>query len=222
MTDSDGPASFHDIGDKYGTDKVKERNYWFLYDKYLPPIRNQRVKMLEIGLGCDMADGPGASYYTWLEYFSHVELYYIESDAECARKWAAKTTGAKIYVGGLADKSFLHTFIDETGGEFDLVIDGGGHRMSQQMTLLEMLWKIIKPGGMYFVEDLETSYVDRLGGDQSGGKDSKIKTMAKYIYELMDDMFQADGAKHTIGMHMRGIECQRQICVFVKKDMSVI
>jgi hypothetical protein len=46
--------TFHEIALKYGTDKVTDHQYWFMYDKYFPALRNQRVKMLEIGLGCDM------------------------------------------------------------------------------------------------------------------------------------------------------------------------
>ncbi|KAH8678025.1 hypothetical protein BX600DRAFT_507009 [Xylariales sp. PMI_506] len=214
--------SFYDIGFKHGTDKVKGHHYWFMYDKYLPAIRNKKLKMLEIGLGCNMDYGPGASYYTWLEYFPNVDLYYIEYDADCAKKWAAKTTGATIYVGDQEDIPFLKRFINDTGGDFDIIIDDGGHTMKQQINSIETLWGTVKPGGMYFVEDLETSYVSRFGGDTSGGRKPEIKTMAKYIYELMDDKFQPDGTRHAISMEMRAIECQRQICAFFKKEAGGI
>jgi hypothetical protein len=48
-----------------------------VYEKYLEPIRDKPLKMLEIGLGCNMAYGPGKSYYTWLEFLPNVDLYYI-------------------------------------------------------------------------------------------------------------------------------------------------
>ncbi|KAI0124720.1 hard-surface induced protein 5 [Xylariales sp. AK1849] len=224
-----GPAAsnaneenFHEIALKYGTDKVTSHHYWFMYDKYFPPIRHQKIKMLEIGLGCDMLYGPGKSYHTWLEYFPHVDLYYMEYDAACAAKWAAETTGATIYSGDQADPVFLQKFIDETGGEFDVIIDDGGHSMNQQQVSLNTLWKIVKPGGMYFVEDLETSYIGVYGGDVSGGKDPKVYTMAKMIYELIDDKLQPDGTRHAMSLEMRSIECQRQICAFFKKEMGTI
>jgi hypothetical protein len=46
--------SFTDIALKYGTDKVTDHHYQFMYEKYLAPIRDESLKMLEIGLGCDM------------------------------------------------------------------------------------------------------------------------------------------------------------------------
>lgn len=103
--------------------------------------------------------GPGASYYTWLEYFPHVDLYYIEYDAACAERWAANTTGATIFSGDQADVAFLHRFMREAGADFDVIIDDGGHTMTQQRTSLETLWRAVLPGGIYFCEDLQTRYV---------------------------------------------------------------
>lgn len=45
-----------------------------MYEKYLDPIRHKPLKMLEIGLGCNMAYGPGKSYYTWLEFLPNVDM----------------------------------------------------------------------------------------------------------------------------------------------------
>jgi hypothetical protein len=96
--------SFLEIATKYGTDKVTTHHYNYsefralptffnltnstVYEKYLEPIRDKPLKMLEIGLGCNMAYGPGKSYYTWLEFLPNVDLYYIEYDRGCVEKWA--------------------------------------------------------------------------------------------------------------------------------------
>ncbi|KAK8122122.1 hypothetical protein PG984_010792 [Apiospora sp. TS-2023a] len=218
---SDAP-SFHEIALKHGTDKVTTHQYWFMYDKYFPAIRDKKLKMLEIGLGCNMAYGPGKSYYTWLEYFPYVDLYYMEYDAACVDKWAAEASGATIYAGDQADKVFLQKFIDETGGDFDIIIDDGGHTMNQQQVSLEMLWKIVKPGGMYFVEDLQTSFMGVYGGDGTGGKDHSKHTMSKFIYELLDDKLEGDGTRHGISAEMRGIDCMREVCMFHKKEKGTI
>jgi hypothetical protein len=101
-----------------------------MYQKYLAPMRDMPFKLLEIGLGCDMSYGPGASYWTWLEYFPYVDLYYIEYDAECAAKWANATTGATIFTGDQADVKFLERFMKEAGDDFDVIIDDGGHTVS--------------------------------------------------------------------------------------------
>lgn len=124
------PETFYDIGMAYGTDKVSDhpggRKYHRMYDKDLPAFRNRRVKMLEIGLGCTMDYGPGASYFAWLQYFPDVELYFIESDEACARDWADAMSDATIVVGDQADIGFLEDFVATYGRDFDIIIDDGG------------------------------------------------------------------------------------------------
>lgn len=46
--------SFQEIALKYGTTKVTTHRYHFMYEKYLPAIRDRAVKLLEIGLDCNM------------------------------------------------------------------------------------------------------------------------------------------------------------------------
>jgi hypothetical protein len=56
-----GGKSFYEIAQEKGTDKVTVHTYHEMYEKYLPPLRNKKIKMLEIGLGCDMVSILGMS-----------------------------------------------------------------------------------------------------------------------------------------------------------------
>lgn len=60
--------NFYEVATHHGTDKVTEHSYHDMYDKYLPALRHQKIKMLEIGLGCDMVSIfvliPTSSFYT--------------------------------------------------------------------------------------------------------------------------------------------------------------
>lgn len=145
----------------------------------------------------------------------------MEFDEACADKWAAETTGATIFAGDQADPIFLQKFINESGGEFDVIIDDGGHTMDQQLTSLEYLWKIVKPGGLYIIEDLQTSHWPVFGGDPTMS-DPNVPTMLKFIFELIDDKMIPDGTTHAISMEMRGIDCQREICALVKKEAGTL
>lgn len=50
------------LASQFGTDKVNYHNYDYLYSKYLAPVRYERLRLLEIGLGCNMRYGPGHSF----------------------------------------------------------------------------------------------------------------------------------------------------------------
>jgi len=210
--------SFYEVAAKYGTDKVTAHSYHHMYEKYLPAFRMKRIKMLEIGLGCDMGYGPGASYNLWLEYFPYVDLYFIEYDERCARKWARKTSGATIFTGDQADEAFLEEFITDSGGNFDIIIDDGGHTMDQQIKSLEHLWKTVKPGGYYFCEDMQTSYWDSHGGGPTASKVNGNQTFVQLVNEMVEDMnsggnrVQFDGAGEVLG-----VDCMAEVCGFWKR-----
>ncbi|TVY80371.1 8-demethyl-8-alpha-L-rhamnosyl tetracenomycin-C 2'-O-methyltransferase [Lachnellula suecica] len=211
--------SWREVAFKYGTDKVTVHHYQYMYEKYLQPIRDRPLKMLEIGLGCNMGYGPGHSYHTWLEFFPNVDMYYIEYDAACVEKWAANITDAKVFTGDQADTTFLHEFMAQSGGGFDIIVDDGGHTMQQQIVSLNTLFDIVLPGGIYFCEDLATSY------DPSFGAVPGEKTMMQMISELLHDLNKNLGGAppmtNAVSRDMRSIECGEEICAFFKKELEI-
>ena len=50
----------------------------------------------------------------------------------------------------------LNRFKSEHGGDFDMIIDDGGHTMEQMQTSLNHLWDSLKSGGVYVIEDLHS------------------------------------------------------------------
>lgn len=148
----------------------------------------------------------------------------MEYDAECARQWSHEISGATVAAGDQGDPAVLEQFQAEYGGDFDIIIDDGGHTMNQQKTSLQHLWKALKPGGYYFCEDLETSFREDYGGGVSG----KPGTMIDFIRLLMEDMMypvygdeEALAAPRQIVFEdvesMVHIDCSRQICMFEKR-----
>lgn len=128
-------------------------------------------------------------------------------------------TNVKVFTGDQADIKFLETFISASGGGFDVIIDDGGHTMNQQITSFNRLFPIVKPGGIYFVEDLATSYMEGYGGKKGSG------TMMEMVQELLDDLNRDVGGPalkdgNTIGQEMRSVECGEEICAFFKKRLG--
>jgi hypothetical protein len=91
--------------------------------------------------------------------------------------------------------------------------------MVQQITSIETLWRAIVPGGLYFCEDLQTSYWEAYGGDvEQRGKNPNMMGMIK---EMMDDLNVGPAAmarKHAITEDMQYIDCQIEVCAFGKKE----
>jgi len=155
------------------SDKVVTHRYESMYGPLLAPLRARtRLKMLEIGLGCNMGYGPGASVQLWRSYFADVgsfELWMAEYDAACAEKFRRSHGDAyHTLVGDQGDAATVRRWVEESGPgvPFDVVVDDGSHRNADILTSFRVLWPHLAPGGVYFVEDLQ---VGRSAGFQGAG-----------------------------------------------------
>ena len=139
-----------DILDKYETDKGTihghEHGFSKFYEKYFEKIKNCQ-NILEIGVG------EGASLYSWQEYFKEAFIF----GADCVDKSEYNTDKIKCFILDQSDKSSLQKFVDNNNITFDLIIDDGSHHMKDQQLTLGYLFPILKPGGLYILEDLHTS-----------------------------------------------------------------
>ena len=63
-----------------------------MYGIFLKPLRAFPIKLFEIGLGCTMKYGAGASVRLWQSWFLHPEfdLWVAEYDKECVEESRAK------------------------------------------------------------------------------------------------------------------------------------
>ncbi len=54
----------------------------------MSPYRHTPVRLLEIGLGCGMPLGAGASAETWREYLgSEADIHFLEFNETCGKIW---------------------------------------------------------------------------------------------------------------------------------------
>ena len=102
----------------------------------------------------------------WDQYFTQndTRIFFIEYNAECAKEWQVTHDRVTVDSGDQADVDFLRKFVNKHGGGFDVIVDDGGHKMVQQMTSLIHLFPSLRSGGLYFLEDLHTSYIEKYGG----------------------------------------------------------
>jgi hypothetical protein len=143
------------------------------YAAHFAQLRKEPIKLLEIGIG------GGASIKMWEIYFPNAELYAIDINPKCRRFNSPRTT---VFIGDQADSSFLSHFIREVGGDFDIIIDDGGHTMEQQIGSFSILFPYVRPGGTYVIEDLHTSYDERYGGGKGG------RSTVKFLKGLVDNV----------------------------------
>ena len=146
-----------------GTDKSGFHNYTQLYDLHFNNLRKEKIKLLEIGVGgYNDSEYGGNSLRMWKKYFRRGRIYGIDIHD----KSRLEEKRIKIYKGNQKDKEFLLNIISEIG-ELDIVIDDGSHINKDIVKSFKTIFPKLKDGGIYVVEDTQTSYIDSYGGDSS-------------------------------------------------------
>lgn len=164
------------IAEYRGTDKSSAiHNYCNKYEKYLPFKRDQELDILEIGvLG-------GDSLRTWKDYFYHANILGIDINPTC-KAHENKNTRISVEIGSQVDPVFLEN-ISNNYGPFDMILDDGSHMNEHVIFSFEHLWKTIKPGGVYVVEDIGTAYWEEYNGGFR-----KETSSVEYFKRLCDDV----------------------------------
>jgi hypothetical protein len=175
------------------------------------------MKFLEIGLGCDMFYGPGASVKVWQKLFPEAEMWEAEYDAACVEKSKreGKMDGINTLTGDQMDLDTLDKWIEQTGGgDFDVVVDDGGHKQCHIWTTFKKLWPLLKPGGLYFIEDLQVSR-DPEYNDVSSSLCPSGTNVPDELKKIVDAMIHRTEAE--IGYEdVKFVFCQRDSCVLGK------
>lgn len=182
---TDKSSSFHD--------------YMEVYSHYFHAIKDKPIKFLEIGI-CR-----GGSVQLWENYFKNAELHFIDLNLDLL-SYSAKR--AKYHLLDQSNIEQLHDFVNKTGGQFDVILDDGGHTMVQQLTSFKVLFPHLKSGGLYIIEDLHTSYWPTFGGGLK-----QPQTTVEFIKSLVDDV-------NFIGERM-GRASRRQDLTSVQNELTL-
>ena len=169
-----------EISKKYDTDKSKEHQYTKIYNKYFFKKKNQEIKLFEIGIGYpeDPQKG-GGSLQMWRDYFPKGIIYGID----IVIKNLDLGERVKIYQGSQDNHQDLNKVVNDAG-KFDIIIDDGSHFNNHQIKTFEHLFKFLNFGGYYVIEDTQTSYMLKYGGDGFYLKNKK--TAVNYFKDFID------------------------------------
>lgn len=163
----------------YKTDKWGEHSYTPHYRTHLRKYRFKKINLLEIGVGgYEDPQAGGFSLRMWKKYFPFSKVYSLD----LYDKSPLQERRIKIYQGSQIDLVLLDQIVKEIGS-IDIIIDDGSHINEHVITTFEFLFPKLKDGGVYVIEDTQTSYWEDFGGS-SDLNDSK--TMMNFFKTLSD------------------------------------
>jgi hypothetical protein len=162
----------------YNLKKVSKKweNYFEIYDKILPQFVGKNPTMLIIGVA------QGGCIEMFSEYFDNqCTIYAIDYNKDFLDH---KYDNPNVFLscGDQADHENWNAFLKDNP-KYDIIIDDGGHEMTQQIVTLERTFKHLNDDGIYVVEDTHTSYMKEWGGGWK--KETSFIEYVKNLVEIM-------------------------------------
>lgn len=169
--------NLEEIGKQEWTEKVGH-GYLPIYEKLWAHLKDEPITLLEIGVY------NGNSMRTWCRWFPNATIVGIDKNPNNPMR----VDRAEIHIGDQADKDFLERVAGKYP-KFDIIIDDGGHIWDEQQISFKHLWKSLKDGGMYIIEDLHTSREIWWGSPYGISTVSYLKELAaNVVFDLTTDI----------------------------------
>ena len=188
------------LGIKHRTDKSMHNrtaslNYLDVYEVYLGRLRNEPIRVLEIGVR------DGASLRMWEEYFPQARIFGLDIDPDCVRQ---QTERVCVEIGDQADPGVIER-IGRGAGPFHLIVDDGSHLNRDIIRTFEGLWPWLAAGGVYIIEDLYHSY----GPREKPTKCNRRSELAHLFEQIIGQV--DDPARDALAIHFWD-----SICIVLK------
>ncbi len=192
-----GTGDLAEIGRRARTDKVTHHGYHRFYPRFLEHLRPAHVSggcgMMEIGID------NSHSLQMWLEYFPHSFIYGIDIGVDDSGD------RFKIFKADQSDKAALTQIVEKKiRHDIFFIIDDGSHIPEHQILTFDYFFlSLLRAGGTYIIEDIETSYWSKnglYGYDTRYGYEhpkSAIECFKRLVDEVNGEFLNAEAwAKH--------------------------
>ena len=141
----------------YGSDKAnifkktQDQGHGFsgFYTQHLEHLKQREIKILEIG------SYAGASASAFVKYFPNSKVYCFDINIS---KFIYSSKNIHVFGLNIKDQKKVEKILSKINLEsnsnfFDVIIDDGSHYLSDILFSLKTLFKYIKKGGIYVIED---------------------------------------------------------------------
>lgn len=142
----DNGSDLDAIGVRCRTDKCSmNHNYLDKYAFFLERFCARQVRLLELGIH------KGASLRMWQEYLPYAEIFGVDVRDDCHQYETARIHTIRADLSKVEEVSRLKEIRPQ------IIVDDASHIVSHQLLALFTLFDVLPSGGVYILEDVETS-----------------------------------------------------------------
>jgi hypothetical protein len=218
--------TLNELGLKHKTDKASDgHNYLHFYERFLSPLRDQDIMLVEAGIGgYDKPDEGGQSLRMWREYFSKATIIGFDK----FQKPGINVNGVYVYqIDQTDEQALVNAFAPEPDNDnnprqvIDVFIDDASHVNPWSIRTFEIMFPLLKPGGIYIWEDIHTSFWAKgYQGVMLRRQGNHSARATDFLHDLQVGL-QADTLEPAIrGVwdgHIEEMHFMRNTCVMIKR-----
>lgn len=163
---------------KSGKVSTKWSSYFPVYEKALRKLKDENISLLEIGVQ------NGGSLEIWAEYFRHAKVL-VGCDIN-PKVMELKFNDSRINVIGESalNSSAISKIKNISLEGYDVIVDDGSHRSSDSIMNFINYFDLLKPGGIFIIEDMHCAYWPEYGGGYFN--ELSISNFMKKIPDLLN------------------------------------
>ncbi len=204
---------FFNSGSK--SDKIKHHGYHRIYPWFLNNfLYIDNVSILEIGVD------EQNSISLWRDFFKGADITVMDIDQKSVED-------AKFIKLDQSSREELKNYANLHEECHHIIVDDGSHVPQHQILTLVNLWQTLKPGGVYIVEDIETSYWGKAGiyGYRfDSGKINFVESVIQCVHQVNSEFILTKYNKiksNALDVVMKDVEMVTfayNCIIFVKKS----
>jgi len=148
-----------ELANKFDSDKStrlshpSRHGYAPIYDKLLCKWKSEPINLLEIGVCMENTKG-GQSVRMWEAYFEKAKIYTFD----IVDMSKLKNNRIDFFRGDQSKRSDFENMVKAFGiSAFDFILEDGSHIHEHQMISIASLFKNVRSGGYYILEDISVS-----------------------------------------------------------------
>ena len=136
----------YDKPSKQNDKKVISHGYAKIYEKYLHKFKEKKLNIIE--LGSFYGNASAALFF----FFKNSQIYSADINPDM---YIYRSKRLENFFTDTSSRSSIENDILKKNIKFDIVIEDASHMLKDQIISLFILFKILKPGGYFIIEEID-------------------------------------------------------------------
>jgi demethylmacrocin O-methyltransferase len=204
------------LAQEFGSDKWGVHRYTPHYQRHFAPLRDREMLVLELGIGGYAREQQGgASLRMWKWFFPRAQVVGVDIQD----KSFVDEPRVHSFKGSQTNKVLMRRIVKRFGPP-TIVIDDGSHRPPHVIKSFEILFPMLADGGLYAIEDIQTSYWPDWKGSLDPDDPTTSMAMVKRLLDgLNHEEFLVEGYEATYtDQWVRAVHCYHNLVIIEKGD----